>query len=91
MTDPAAPGPVPAGATPEGDGVIIGSGPVRVDAYGAAFAACVAEAPYLGWPTYVTERADALGVSATPTVLVAGVPVRPEAPAITAAVAGAGR
>jgi protein-disulfide isomerase len=33
MTDPAAPGHVPAGATPEGDGVLVGHGPVRVDAF----------------------------------------------------------
>jgi protein-disulfide isomerase len=185
MTPPASPVRVPSGATPEGDGIVIGSGPVRVDAFidflcpfcrqfelsagpaladlvadgrislayhpmnfldaasttnystraaaasGCAadqgrfaeyahalfesqppeggpgltdaelaalsqpagldsnlFAACMADAPYLDWPSYVTERATALGISATPTVLVAGVPVRPEAPAITAAVAG---
>jgi protein-disulfide isomerase len=33
MTDPAAPGHIPAGATPEGDGVVVGHGPVRVDAF----------------------------------------------------------
>ena len=33
MTDPAAPGHIPAGATPEGDGVLAGNGPVRVDAF----------------------------------------------------------
>jgi protein-disulfide isomerase len=56
----------------------------------AAFAACLSDAPYLDWPSYVTERAAAAGVSATPTVLVAGAAVRPEAQAITAAVARAG-
>ncbi len=55
-----------------------------------AFADCISEAPYLDWPPYVTARATAAGVSGTPTVLVAGVGVRPEAEAITAAVA-AGR
>jgi protein-disulfide isomerase len=56
----------------------------------AAFAACLSGAPYLDWPPYVTERATALGVEATPTVLVAGTAVRPEARSIAAAVADAG-
>jgi protein-disulfide isomerase len=55
----------------------------------AAFAACVAEGSYLDWPPYVTARATALGVNATPTVLVAGTTVRPEPRPIAAAVAGA--
>jgi protein-disulfide isomerase len=54
---------------------------------GAAFAGRVAEAPYLGWPDYVTALASTAGVSATPTVLVEGTPVRPEPQAISAAVA----
>jgi len=187
MTDLAAPGRLPAGATVEGDGVMVGRGPVRVDAFidflcpfcrqfelsaglaladlvaggevslvyhplnfldeasttsystraaaasgcaadggrfteyahglfvsqppeggpglsdaelaglgrdagldGAAFTACVSGAPYVDWPPYVTARAIALGVEATPTVLVAGAVVRPEAQAIGAAVAVAG-
>jgi protein-disulfide isomerase len=57
---------------------------------GAAFSACVSDAPYLDWPPYVTARATALGVDATPTVLVAGAVVTPEAQAIDAAVAAAG-
>jgi len=57
---------------------------------GAAFTTCVADAPYLDWPSYVTARATALGVGATPTVLVAGAVVRPEAGPISAAVAAAG-
>ncbi len=57
---------------------------------GAAFTACLSDAPYLDWPPYVTARATALGVEATPTVLVAGAAVRPEARAIGAAVATAG-
>ncbi len=186
MTDPAVPSRLPAGVTAEGDGVLIGHGPVRVDTFidflcpfcrrfelssgptlaglvadgqvslvyhpmnfldeasttnystraaaasgcaadrgrfaeyahalfagqppeggpglsdaelagigrgagltDAAFAACVSDAPYLAWPSYVTARATALGVEATPTVLVAGAAVRPEARAIAAAVAGA--
>src|SRR5580704_15817297 len=56
----------------------------------AAFAACLSEASYLDWPPYVTARATAAGVSATPTVLVQGVAVRPDPRAITAAVARAG-
>jgi len=57
---------------------------------GAAFTACVSDAPYLDWPPYVTARATALGVDATPTVLVAGAVVRPEARPIRAAVSAAG-
>jgi protein-disulfide isomerase len=56
----------------------------------AAFAACLSEASYLDWPPYVTARATAAGVSATPTVLVQGVVVRPDPRAITAAVVRAG-
>jgi protein-disulfide isomerase len=186
MAYPAIPDRVPAGATPEGDGVVIGPGPVRVDAFidflcpfcrrfelssapalaglaadglarlvyhpmnfldeasttnystraaaasgcaadqgrfleyahalfvdqppeggpglsdaelagigravgltDAAFAACLSEAPYLDWPPYVTARAVAAGVSGTPTVLVEGVVVRPDAQAIIAAIAEA--
>ncbi|HEV2450949.1 MAG TPA: thioredoxin domain-containing protein [Streptosporangiaceae bacterium] len=186
MADPAVPGRLPAGATVEGDGVIVGRGPVRVDAFidflcpfcrrfelssgpalaelvadgqvslvyhpmnfldGAsttnystraaaasgcaadegrfveyahalfvnqppeggpglsdaelaaigravgladpAFTACVSGAPYLDWPPYVTDLATAAGVEATPTVLVAGAAVRPEARPIAAAVARA--
>jgi protein-disulfide isomerase len=53
------------------------------------FAACLADGPYLDWPAYVTARAVAAGVEATPTVLVAGRPVQAEASAIAAAVAQA--
>jgi len=52
----------------------------------AAFTACVTGAPYLDWPPYVTARATALGVEATPTVLVDGDAVRPEADPIAAAI-----
>jgi protein-disulfide isomerase len=183
MTSPKIPDRVPAGATPEGDGIVVGAGPVRVDVFvdflcpfcrqfelaagptlaglvadrrvslvyhpmnfldeastthystraaassgcaadqgrfleyanalfvqqppegGAglsdaelaaigrtaglpetAFDACLSEAPYLDWPSYVTARATDAGVSATPTVLVAGAAVRPDPQAITAAV-----
>jgi protein-disulfide isomerase len=186
MTHPIAPSHVPAGATPEGDGILVGDGPVRVDAFidfqcpfcrlfelssgptlaklvadelvsivyhpmnfldeastthystraaassGCAadqglflpyahelfvnqppeggpglsdaelvaigraaglaettFATCLAAARYLDWPAYVTARAFELGVSGTPTVLVAGTMVRPDARTITAAVAAA--
>lgn len=188
MTEPTAPGRVPAGATPEGDGVLIGDGPVRVDAFidflcpfcrkfelsagatladmaagglislayhpmnfldeasttnystraaaasgcaadqgqflayahelfanqpaeggpgltdaelaslgraagltGEAFTTCLSEAPYLDWPSFVTERAVALGVGGTPTVLVAGTVVEPDAQALKAAVTEASR
>ena len=33
MTNPAIPGRLPAGATQEGDGIVIGGGPVRIDAF----------------------------------------------------------
>jgi protein-disulfide isomerase len=52
----------------------------------AAFASCVTEAPYLDWPPYVTARATALGVEATPTVAVAGELVQADAREIKAAV-----
>ena len=183
MTELAAPGAVPAGATGEGDGIKVGAGPVRVDLFidfmcpfcrrfelsagatlerllhdgqaslvyhpmnfldaasttnystraaaasgcaadgqrftqyahalfvnqppeggaglsdarlaaiggevglGDGFAACLDSGKYLDWPPYVTARADALGVSGTPTVLVNGIAVAPEAKALTAAVA----
>ncbi|HXW46981.1 MAG TPA: thioredoxin domain-containing protein [Streptosporangiaceae bacterium] len=186
MTQPGIPARVPAGATPEGDAILVGGGPVRVDAFidflcpfcrrfelaagpalaglasdhmasiayhpmnfldqasttrystraaaaagcaadlggfpdfahalfvsqppegGAGlsdaqlveigrtvgladtkFAGCISAAPYLNWPDYVTARATQLGVSATPTVLVAGMPVNPDAHDISAAVAAA--
>ena len=57
----------------------------------ATFGSCLADAPYLDWPAYVTARAIALGVQATPTVLVAGTVVQPDPQAITAAVKGAAR
>jgi protein-disulfide isomerase len=187
MTDPAVPRRLPLGATVEGDGVMIGHGPVRVDAFidflcpfcrrfelssgpmltrlvaegqislvyhpmnfldaasttnystrsaaasgcaadggrfveyahalfasqppeggpglsdtelaaigravglAGAFTACAADAPYLDWPPYVTARATALGVDATPTVLVEGTAVRPEERPIATAIAGATR
>ena len=187
MTHPAIPDRLPAGATPEGDGVVVGSGPVRIDAFidfqcpfckrfelssgptlaglvadglaglvyhpmnfldaastthystraaassgcaadqsrfieyahalfvnqppeggsglsdaelaaigggvglDTAFTTCLSEGPYLDWPPYVTARAVEAGVSATPTVLVGGVIVTPEAQVISAAVARAAR
>ncbi len=33
MTEPTAPGQLPAGATPEGDAIVVGAGMVRIDAY----------------------------------------------------------
>jgi protein-disulfide isomerase len=188
MTQPTIPSRVPAGATPEGDGIIVGGGLVRVDAYidflcpfcrqfelssgdtladlvsggqasiayhpmnfldeasttgystraaaasgcaadqdrftefahalfvhqppeggpglsdeelagigrevgltSPAFTGCLAGKPYLDWPSYVTERAAAAGVSGTPTVLVAGQDVPAEPDAIRAAVTKAAR
>ena len=57
----------------------------------AAFTACLSGGDYLDWAPYVTARAVALGVEATPTVLVAGSVVRPEAQPIEAAVEKAAR
>jgi protein-disulfide isomerase len=53
---------------------------------GPPFTTCIAQAPYLEWPSYVTARAVGLGVQATPTVLVSGTPVRADPQAIAAAV-----
>ena len=53
---------------------------------GTALATCVSGGTYLNWPPYVTERAVAAGVSATPTVLIAGVPISPDPRAISRAV-----
>jgi protein-disulfide isomerase len=64
------------------------AGPAGLDE--TAFASSVANGTYLDWPPYVTARAVAAGVEATPTVLVAGVPVTPDARAIAAAVEKAG-
>ncbi|RBY81343.1 disulfide bond formation protein DsbA [Blastococcus sp. TF02-09] len=47
--------------------------------------------PYVPWADYVTQRALARGVSATPTTLVDGVPVPANARAIAAAVASGAR
>jgi len=55
----------------------------------ATFASCVSDALYLDWPPYVSARATALGVEATPTVVVAGTAVQPDARTITAAVRNA--
>jgi len=55
------------------------------------FAACVAEGPYLDWPSYITARATEAGVGGTPTVLVAGADVDPDPKAIAAALAQAAR
>ena len=57
---------------------------------GTGFAGCLAQGAYRDWPSYVTARAGAAGVSATPTVLVAGRPTPADPDAITAAVTAAG-
>jgi protein-disulfide isomerase len=55
---------------------------------GTTFTACLSEARYRDWPTYVTARAAELGVEATPTVLVAGTVVSAEPQSIADAVGG---
>lgn len=67
----------------------LGSSIGLADTGTAKFTACVSDSPYLDWAPYVTARAVALGVEATPTVLVAGAAVRAEARPIAAAVADA--
>ena len=54
-----------------------------------SFAGCVSAGTYLDWPPYVTDRATAAGVDATPTVAVEGVGTRPDPETIAAAVARA--
>src|ERR1700683_1291193 len=53
---------------------------------GAGFSVCLDSGKYLDWPPYVTARAEVLGVSATPAVLVNGTQVAPETEALTSAV-----
>jgi protein-disulfide isomerase len=53
------------------------------------FVRCVRASTYVPWPSYVTERATARGVRATPTVLVAGEPIPANARMIVAAVTAA--
>jgi protein-disulfide isomerase len=53
----------------------------------AGFAECVASGVHLPWVEYVTQRAAERGVSGTPSVFVAGVPVPANGPVIAAAVA----
>jgi protein-disulfide isomerase len=53
----------------------------------ATFGACVARRTYLPWASFVTEAAVARGVSGTPSVFVAGVPVPANPITIAAAVA----
>jgi protein-disulfide isomerase len=50
------------------------------------FARCVRNATYMDWAAYVTDRALARGVAATPTVFVQGVPVPANPHTIAAAV-----
>jgi protein-disulfide isomerase len=57
----------------------------------AGFAACVANGVHLPWSVYVTLRATERGVSGTPSVFVAGVPVPANGPVIASAVADVAR
>jgi protein-disulfide isomerase len=54
-----------------------------------SFDRCVAAHAYLEWTAYVSVRATERGVSGTPSVFVAGIPVPASAPTIAAAVAAA--
>jgi protein-disulfide isomerase len=55
------------------------------------FAECVAGLTHLPWTEYVTLRAAEQGISGTPSVFVAGVPVPANGPVIAAAVAEVAR
>jgi protein-disulfide isomerase len=55
----------------------------------ASLTACVSAGRYLDWPPYVTARAIAAGITATPTVLIAGSPVNATGKVIAAAVSSA--
>jgi protein-disulfide isomerase len=52
----------------------------------AAFSSCAGEGRYREWPTFVTSRAAQAGVGGTPTVLVQGADVEPDAESLAAAV-----
>lgn len=54
-----------------------------------AFGGCVRGGRYLEWPSLVTEAATRRGVTGTPTVLVGGVQVAPDAGTIAAATSAA--
>jgi protein-disulfide isomerase len=62
---------------------------VEVGLGAESFGACVAAGRYLPWTAYVTDRAIRSGVSGTPSVFVAGVPVPANARTIAVAVASA--
>ncbi|WP_436763644.1 thioredoxin domain-containing protein [Streptosporangium sp. V21-05] len=80
-----------AGQPPEGgpgltdDELIELGGPAGLG--GPAFGEGVRDGTYLDWTAYVTRKAVERGVSATPTVLVEGIPVQTDPQAIVAAVA----
>ena len=57
----------------------------------AAFASCLGEGPYHDWPTFVTSRATAGGVEATPTVWVQGTDIEPDLDGLATAVRDAER
>jgi protein-disulfide isomerase len=57
--------------------------------FGEDFPRCIRAGVYLEWVEYVTARAIARGVSGTPSVMVAGVPVPANAHTIAVAVAAA--
>ena len=75
------PVPVPRGATPEGDGIVVGTGPVDVEAY------IDFQCPFCKQFELMTgPRAVARGVAGTPSVFVRGIPVPARPGPILAAV-----
>jgi protein-disulfide isomerase len=76
----------PEGSAGLGDDQLIEIGR-RVGIRDDSFGRCVEAHVYLPWTAYVTERAMALGVSGTPTVLVDRVPVPANPDTIVAGVA----
>jgi protein-disulfide isomerase len=58
---------------------------------GEPFATCVKDKRYVNWAKHVSTEAGKAGVTGTPTVMVNGKPVQPDAAAIVAAVAEASK
>ena len=81
---------IPDGANDDGDGIVVGDGPIDVDAYIdflSPFCRQFEErSGPIPWVAYVTERALVRGVSGTPSTFVEGVPVPANAQTILAAI-----
>lgn len=80
----------PEGGPGLSDQELVGIG-TSIDISVDSFAPCIYDGTYRSWTRHVTDEASRAGITATPTVLVAGKKVTASAEAITAAVAAAGR